>query len=88
MLLSIEPDGPVPIYQQIRDQIIEAIAGGGQPAGSGQSLEWVIRAGKDPMMLPNGKPLTVRFELDMAGAPPVFQRGYWSRMACVAELAH
>src|ERR1700688_3431322 len=35
MLLSIEPDGPVPIYQQIRDRIIEAIAGGGQPAGSG-----------------------------------------------------
>jgi DNA-binding transcriptional regulator YhcF (GntR family) len=35
MLLSIEPDGPVPIYQQIRDRIIEAIAGGRQPAGSG-----------------------------------------------------
>ena len=35
MLLSIEPEGPVPIYQQIRDRIIEAIAGGAQPAGSG-----------------------------------------------------
>jgi GntR family transcriptional regulator len=35
MLLSIEPDGPVPIYQQIRDRIIEAIARGRQPAGSG-----------------------------------------------------
>jgi GntR family transcriptional regulator len=35
VLLSIEPDGPVPIYQQIRDRIVEAIAGGGQPAGSG-----------------------------------------------------
>jgi DNA-binding transcriptional regulator YhcF (GntR family) len=34
VLLSIEPDGPVPIYQQIRDQIVEAIAGGRQPAGS------------------------------------------------------
>ena len=34
MLLSIEPDGPVPIYQQIRDRIVEAIAGGLQPAGS------------------------------------------------------
>ena len=34
-LLSIEPDDPVPIYQQIRDRIVEAIAGGGQPAGSG-----------------------------------------------------
>jgi GntR family transcriptional regulator len=35
MLLSIEPDGPVPIYQQIRDQIVEAIADGQLPAGSG-----------------------------------------------------
>jgi GntR family transcriptional regulator len=35
MLLSIEPDGPVPIYQQIRDRIVEAIARGLQPAGSG-----------------------------------------------------
>jgi GntR family transcriptional regulator len=34
MLLSIEPDGPVPIYQQIRDQIVEAIAAGDLPAGS------------------------------------------------------
>jgi len=34
MLLSIEPDGPVPIYQQIRDRIVEAIARGRQPAGS------------------------------------------------------
>lgn len=35
MLLSIEPDGPVPIYQQIRDRIIEAIATGEAPVGSG-----------------------------------------------------
>jgi DNA-binding transcriptional regulator YhcF (GntR family) len=34
MLLTIEPDGPVPIYQQIRDRIVEAIARGRQPAGS------------------------------------------------------
>lgn len=34
MLLSIEPDDPVPIYQQIRDRIVEAIARGKQPAGS------------------------------------------------------
>lgn len=34
MLLRIEPDGPVPIYQQIRDRIVEAIASGQQPAGS------------------------------------------------------
>ena len=33
MLLSIEPDGPVPIYQQIRDRVVEAIAAGAAPAG-------------------------------------------------------
>jgi len=34
MLLTIEPDGPVPIYQQIRDRLVEAIADGVQEAGS------------------------------------------------------
>jgi GntR family transcriptional regulator len=34
MLLRIEPDSPVPIYQQIRDRVVEAIAAGRQPAGS------------------------------------------------------
>ncbi|HWB83596.1 MAG TPA: ImcF-related family protein [Bryobacteraceae bacterium] len=58
-----------------------------QPSGSAQTLEWIIRIGKDPVTLPNGKPLTVRFDLDMAGAPPVFQRAYLSRFACVAEVA-
>jgi type VI secretion system protein ImpL len=57
------------------------------PAGAGQSLEWISRAGKDPMKLPNGKPLTVHFELDMGGAPAVFQAGYFSRLACVSDVA-
>jgi len=35
MLLRIEPDGPVPIYQQIRDRIVEAIAMGEAPVGTG-----------------------------------------------------
>jgi type VI secretion system protein ImpL len=56
------------------------------PAGSGYSLEWIIRAGRDPMKV-NGKPLIVHFELDMAGAPAVFQAGYFSRLACVSDVA-
>ncbi|WP_194923838.1 GntR family transcriptional regulator [Catenulispora pinisilvae] len=28
MLLTVEPDGEVPIYQQLRDQIVEAVAAG------------------------------------------------------------
>jgi type VI protein secretion system component VasK len=56
------------------------------PAGNGNLLEWVIRIGKDPVLL-GGKPLTVRFELDMGGSPQVFQKGYFSRLACVADVA-
>jgi len=56
------------------------------PAGAGYSLEWIIRAGKDPMKV-NGEPLIVHFELDMAGAPAVFQAGYFSRLACVSDVA-
>jgi GntR family transcriptional regulator len=33
MLLTVQPDGLVPLYQQIRDRIVEAIASGQQPAG-------------------------------------------------------
>ena len=57
-----------------------------RPAGNGNVLEWVLRLGKDPV-LANGKPLTVRFELDMGGGPQVFQKGFLSRAGCVAEVA-
>jgi type VI secretion system protein ImpL len=53
----------------------------------GNTFEWVIRAGKNPVKLPNGNPLTVRFEVDMGPTPPVFQRGYLANLACVAEVA-
>ena len=58
-----------------------------QPSGSGNMLEWIIRIGRDPVTLPSGKALTVRFELDMLGAPPVFQKGYLSKLTCVANVA-
>ena len=55
--------------------------------GSVQLLEWITISGKasDAVMLPSGKPLTVRLDLDLGAAPPVFQRGYLSRMTCVAD---
>jgi hypothetical protein len=52
----------------------------------GRGLEY-IRIGKDGAMLPSGKPLTVRFEFDMGGGPQVFQKGYFSRMTCVSNVA-
>lgn len=50
----------------------------------GNVLEWVARLGKDPMLV-NGKPLTVRVEVGMT--PPLYQHGYFSNLACVAEVA-
>ena len=58
-----------------------------QPAGGGFIAEWIIRIGNEPMKMQNGKPLTVRFELNMEPAPPLFQKGYLSRLGCVAEVA-
>ncbi|MEO8595732.1 MAG: ImcF-related family protein [Candidatus Solibacter sp.] len=56
---------------------------------SGQLLEWVTSSGKgsQPVMLPSGRPLTVRFDLDLGAMPPIFQRGYLSRMSCIQEIA-
>lgn len=58
-----------------------------QPSGNGYMVSWIIRAGKEAMKLPNGKPLTVRFELNMEGAPPIFVKGYWRGLKCVGEVA-
>jgi type VI secretion system protein ImpL len=58
-----------------------------QAAGSGYNLEWVVRTGGKPLTLPSGKALTVKFQLDMGGGPPVFQKGYLSKMVCIADVA-
>jgi type VI secretion system protein ImpL len=50
----------------------------------GNVLEWVARLGRDPMLV-NGRPLTVRVEVGMN--PPLYQRSYFSNLACVAEVA-
>jgi type VI secretion system protein ImpL len=55
--------------------------------GSAQSLEWIVRVGKGPVKLPSGNPLTVRFDLEMVAAPPLFQRGYFSHLTCVSDVA-
>jgi hypothetical protein len=48
-------------------------------------MEWTARIGKDRPMMVNGKPLTVRVEVGMT--PPLYQRGYFSSLGCVAEVA-
>ena len=54
---------------------------------SAESLEWVVRIGKGAVKLPSGNPLTVRFDLEMVATPPLFQRGYFTHLACVADMA-
>lgn len=58
-----------------------------QSSGHGQIFEWGLKAGADPLKGPGGKPLVARLELDMGDTPPVFQRGYFSRLGCVAVVA-
>jgi hypothetical protein len=57
--------------------------------GAAHQFKWITSSGKvsEAIKLPSGKPLTVRLDLDLGAAPPLFQRGYLSRMTCVAEIA-
>jgi hypothetical protein len=49
-------------------------------------VETTLVAGRDPRpVLHDGKPVTVR--LDITANPPVFEKSYFSGMACVAEVA-
>jgi hypothetical protein len=34
----------------------------------------------------SGKPVTVRFDLDMLGAPPILRPGYLASLNCVANV--
>lgn len=52
----------------------------------GSQIEMALRAGKQGRaVLYNGQPVIVRF--DLAANPPVFDKGYFSGLACVAEVA-
>jgi len=58
-----------------------------QPSAAGQTLEWVVRVGRGNPATVNGKPVTVRLELDMGATPPFFSKGYFSRFGCVVPVA-
>jgi type VI secretion system protein ImpL len=75
-----ERDGPWAIFHFFDD------ADHRTPSGAGQTMEFVMTQRNQPLMS-NGKPVVVRLGLDMAGAPAVFQPGFFSRFACVADVA-
>jgi type VI secretion system protein ImpL len=59
-----------------------------QQNGSVYNVEWVLRvAGGRPVTAPNGKPVTVQFDLDTLGAPPILQKGFFSSLRCVSNVA-
>jgi type VI secretion system protein ImpL len=57
-------------------------------SGSGSTLEWVVRQGREgrPVTV-GGKELTYRFLADTGGAAPVFQKDFLIGMRCVAQAA-
>ncbi len=58
-----------------------------QPSGSGFSFEWVPKTSGQPMRLGDGRPLTVRYYLDMGTSAPIFQRNYLAGFQCVSQAA-
>jgi type VI secretion system protein ImpL len=59
-----------------------------QQTGATYNIEWVLRvAGGRPVTAPSGKPVTVQFDLDTLGAPPILQKGYLSTLQCVSSVA-
>ena len=59
-----------------------------QQTGTIYNIEWVLRvAGGRPVTAPSGKPVTVQFDLDTLGAPPILQKGYLSTVQCVSSVA-
>lgn len=58
------------------------------PTGNTYSLKWIPKSGQSnqPTRI-GGKVVTLPFQLDLKGAPPVFQKGYLSGFQCVSEVA-
>jgi hypothetical protein len=57
-------------------------------SGSGYNLHWIVRSGRagTPIQV-KGAPLTYRFYLDTAGAPPVFYKDWLMSLRCVSQVA-
>lgn len=53
------------------------------------TLEWILRTGQAqrPVTTGAGQPVSVRLDLDMMGAPPIFRKGYFSGWTCVSDVA-
>ena len=100
MLLGIDPDSAasiheqirdsiVPIYQQIRNRIVEAIAAGELPAGSGLPATQ-RRLAADPLPADSGRLVGARTALTVARRLPGSERRgrFAGRISGTGALAH
>lgn len=77
---NINYQGPWGVFSLFREATWKS-------AGSGYDLTWVQKSGDQILRLPNGQPETSGVHLDMMGAPPIFEPGYFGRVGCVARVA-
>lgn len=58
-------------------------------SGSTETLEWIAKTGGggQPMRLPDGRRVTVSFDLSAGSAAPLFTKGFFSGLRCVPTIA-
>jgi type VI secretion system protein ImpL len=55
-----------------------------QSSGSSSTMDWTLRAGPDPVIVPkSGRPATVSLVVNTGGAPNILRPGYFSGLTCV-----
>ena len=57
-----------------------------QRDGNISTLQWVL-GGDRPVTAPNGKTVTVQFDLDTLGAVPIVEKGFLANLRCVPTVA-
>jgi type VI secretion system protein ImpL len=56
-----------------------------QTSGSATTMDWTLRAGTDPVVVPkSGRPATVSLVVDTGAAPNILRPGYFSSLVCPA----
>jgi type VI secretion system protein ImpL len=59
-----------------------------EQSGADSTLEWALATAGGPVTLPgSGKPVSVRFDLSMMGAPPVLKPGWFAALSCPTTIA-
>ncbi len=77
---SVDYPGPWGVFSLFREAEWK-------PNGAGYDLTWVQKSGDQILRLPNGQAETSGVHLDMMGAPPIFEPGYFSTLSCVSKVA-